>query len=286
MWGQTWFIDGGRRLGNSFTAFEDRYFTTYTTDDGYSKMKPLPSSKVLIEDKIRDVCMTIEAKDYFDLPPLIESNIMVDLPPAARKQYLEMEKDFFTFIEQHPVEAFNNSSQSNKLRQFAGGAAYINDKHDWALVHDAKMEALRSVIEEANGMPVLVAYQFVSERERILAAFPRARPVSTPGFNDAWNKGDIPIGVGHPASVGHGLNLQYGSNIMCDFSSGWNLEEDEQIIERIGPTRQAQAGLNRPVYRRRIVARDTVEENVVLPVLAGKASLQGAFKEAMKRRRN
>ena len=153
------------------------------------------------------------------------------------------------------------------------------------MVHDVKIEALESVIEEAAGTPVLVAYHFKSDLARILKAFPKARQLdANPKTIDEWNAGRIPLLVAHPQSAGHGLSLQHGGNIMCFFSSNWSLEADMQFIERLGPTRQAQSGYNRPVFLHRIVAAQTIEE-VVVARLKSKASIQDALMEAMKNSR-
>jgi SNF2 family DNA or RNA helicase len=284
LWGQMWFVDGGQRLGRSFTAFQNRWFRSVPNADGYPKIEALPFAQEQIEAAIKDVCITIEARDFMDLPPLVESEVFVDLPPKARDAYRQLEREFFTEFAGHEFEAFNSGAKMQKCLQFASGAAYTDPSGAWALVHDEKIDALRSVIEEANGMPVLVAYQFKSDLQRILKAFPKkARHLdASPRTIDAWNAGDIPILAAHPASAGHGLSLQDGSNILCDFSTGFNLELDEQIVERIGPTRQAQSGHNRPVYRRRIIARDTLEHRVVLPCIRRKSSLQDALRQAMK----
>lgn len=285
LWGPTWFVDGGQRLGRSFSAFSDRWFRVVPRGEDRSALEPMPFSQPQIEAAIRDVCITIEAKDYFDLPPLVESEIMIDLPPNLKASYLKLEREFFTELACGTnIEAFNSGSKMQKCLQFASGAVY-DESGQWTLVHDEKIDALQSIVEEANGMPVLVAYQFRSDLARILAAFPKARHLDDkPATQRAWNDGHIPIMVAHPKSAGHGLNLQFGSNILADFSLGFNLEEDEQIVERIGPTRQAQSGLNRAVYRRRIVTRDTIEANAVLPALRRKSSLQDALRGAMKLR--
>lgn len=283
LWGQTWFVDAGRRLGTSFDGFSKRYFRTVPGADAHSgRIEPLPYADEQIRAAIKDITIAIEAKDHFDLPPLIENVIKVDMPPAARKQYKEMEKELFTWIKENPIEAFNAGTKAQKLLQIASGAAYTDDKGNWALVHDAKMDALESVIEEAAGMPVLVFYHFKSDLARILKAFPKAKHLGPdPKLIDQWNAGKIPILVAHPQSAGHGLSLQHGSNIMCFFSSNWSLEADAQAIERMGPTRQAQSGYKRPVFVHRLVADKTIEE-VVIARLKSKASVQDALMEAMK----
>ena len=166
--------------------------------------------------------------------------------------------------------------------QIASGAVYTDDKGNWTPVHDAKIEALQSVVEEAAGMPVLVFYHFKSDLARILKAFPKAVHLGAdPKIIDRWNSGKIPMLVAHPQSAGHGLSLQHGSNIMCFFSSNWSLEADAQAIERAGPTRQAQSGYKRPVFVHRLIGKGTLEEAVVKR-LKTKASVQDALLEAMK----
>lgn len=283
-WGQQWFVDRGFALGNSFTAFTKRFFRAVPGGNGYSQIEPLESSQKIVEDLMRPTSITVDAKDWFDLEKVIEKVIFVDLPPAARNQYREMQKELFTWIEQHPLEAFNAGTKSLKCLQIASGAVIYDDKGSWAKVHDEKLDALKSVVEEANGESILVTYQFKSDLERILKAFPRARTLDSTKTQKDFESGKLPMLVVHPKSAGHGLNLQQNCRILCDYSSGFNLEEDEQVIERIGPTRQAQIGKKRSVFRYRIVARDTVEHHVVLPRLKSKASVQDAFKEAMKKR--
>jgi SNF2 family DNA or RNA helicase len=285
LWGQCWFIDAGSRLGRSFTAFETRWFQNVFRGERLA-LEPLPFAQAQIEAQLKDISITIEAKDYFDLPPLIESEVTVQLDDRLKAAYRKLEKEFFVeFGDGTAIEAFNSAAKLQKCLQFASGAVY-DENGAWMAVHDLKLDALESIIEDANGMPVLVAYQFRCEVERILSRFRGARLLdANPKTITEWNEGRIPLMLAHPKSAGHGLNLQYGSNILCDFSSGFNLEEDEQIIERIGPTRQAQAGLDRAVYRRRIVCADTLEALAVLPALRRKASVQDALRAAMKLRR-
>lgn len=285
LWGQCWFVDGGQRLGSSFSAFSHRWFRPVQgSSHEQQRLEPLPFADEQIRAAIKDVTVAIEAKDHFDLPPLIENIISVELPPAARKQYREMEKELFTKIEDHEIEAFNAGTMSQKCLQIASGAAYTDDKGSWVLVHDEKIDALKSVVEEAAGMPVLVAYHFKSDLARILKAFPQAEHLgASPTVIDRWNAGKVPMLVAHPQSAGHGLSLQHGSNIICFFSTNWSLETDAQIIERLGPTRQAQSGYKRPVFLHRIVAADTIEM-VAVRRLKSKASVQDALMEAMKRR--
>jgi SNF2 family DNA or RNA helicase len=286
LWGQQWFIDAGQRLGRSFKAFEDRWFAWKRTDpeDQFAKVKFLQDgAQAQIEALLADCTITVRAEDYLDLPPLIENVIEVDLPPGAARHYRELQKEMFTVLEGgHEVEAFNAAAKTMKCLQAANGALYTDDSGNWKEIHDAKIEALRSVVEEAAGAPVLVAYHFKSDLARLQRAFPQGRTLGVdPAAINAWNRGQVPLLFAHPASAGHGLNLQDGGNIICFFGLWWDLEQHEQIIERIGPTRQAQSGYKRPVYVHRIVAKGTVDQ-MVLRRLKTKASVQSILLDAMK----
>lgn len=290
LWGQMWFIDAGRRLGRTYDSFKQRWFRP--SSDGYGSV-PLPSAQGEIEELLRDVCLTIDAKDWFDLQEPIVTNIEIELPVKARRLYRAMEKDFFMQMEGHEVEAFNAAAKSQKLLQLANGAVYVDpltedDRHpkarEWKEAHDAKIQALDDIIEEAAGMPVLVAYHFKSDLTRLLKAFPKGRALDSNSQTIAdWNAGKIPVLFAHPASAGHGLNLQDGGNILVYFSHDYNLENRMQILERIGPVRQMQAGYERPVFVYNIIAKDTVDE-IVMARMEGKATLQELFLQAMKRR--
>lgn len=287
LWGQAWFLDSGQRLGRTFNAFENRWFASRRVGASqYARqLTPLPGAQAEIEQRLADLTITVRAKDFLDLPPLVENVIEVELPDRARRHYRELEREMYTVLKTgSEVEAFNAAAKTMKCLQAANGAVYTDNEGTWEEVHNAKLEALQSVIEEANGAPVLVAYHFKSDLARLCAAFPQGRVLDAePRTITRWNQGQIPLLFAHPASAGHGLNLQDGGNILVFFGLNWNLEEHEQIIERIGPTRQAQAGHDRPVYVHRIVARDTVDE-LVLQRLQSKASVQDILLDAMRRR--
>ena len=281
LWGQLWFVDKGERLGRTFDAFRQRWFQV--AFDGYG-MIPLPFAQEQIEDKLRDRCMSLNARDWFDLKDPIVNTIFVDMPAEARRLYRDMERDMFAQIGDHDVEAFGAAARTIKCLQLANGAAYVDDKGTWSEVHDAKIQALDSIVEEAAGAPVMVAYHFKSDLERLQKAFPFGRALDAdPKTLRDWNKGKIRLLFAHPASAGHGLNLQDGGNILVFFGHWWDLEQFQQIIERIGPTRQAQAGHDRPVFIHHIVALDTVDE-IVMARRETKREVQDLLLEAMKRR--
>ena len=282
LWGQAWYLDRGQRLGRSFAAFSQRWFRTKPNGFG---IEPLPHAQAEIQDKMRDLCLTVDARDWFDLKEPIVTNIFVDLPMKARKHYAEMEKAMFTQLDEHEVEAFGAAAKTIKCLQIANGAAYVGGSNDdWKVLHDEKIDALASIIEESAGMPVLVAYHFKSDLARLLKAFPAGRALDAdPGTLKAWNAGRIPVLFAHPASAGHGLNLQDGGNVMVYFGMWWNLEERQQILERVGPTRQMQAGYDRPVFVYNLIARGTVDE-LVIERVESKREVQDILIAAMKRK--
>lgn len=289
LWGQMWFIDKGQRLGKSYSAFESRWFGWRRASDavGYKpQLQPVifDHSEAQIHEALADVCLTIDPKDWFDLREPIANTIEVEMPPTARRHYRELEKELFTALQDgSEIEVFNAAAKTMKCLQLANGAAYLEDGVTWREVHTAKIEALRSVIEEAAGAPVIVAYHFKSDLARLQQAFPQGRTLDKKSAVDEWNAGKIPVLFLHPASAGHGLSLQHGGNILAFFSLNWNLEEHQQIIERIGPTRQAQSGYDRAVFIHYILARGTIDQ-VIKRRLESKVSVQQALLDYMKRK--
>lgn len=283
-WGQNWFVDTGYRLGNSFTAFSHRWFRTVPgSDPQRSVIEPMPFAQEQILNAIRDVTVSVNLKDYIDIREPFNNPIYIDLPADASRQYKEMARDLLTEIEGKPIEALAAGAKSQKLLQIASGAAYTGEGDEWVVAHDEKIEALKSVIEEAAGMPVLVAYWFKSDAARIKAAFGKdVLDLSKDADLQAAKKGEGLVWLAHPLSLGHGVDgLQQHSCIICFFSTNWHAEDDAQLIERIGPTRQMQAGLDRVVTVHRIIARDTVEESAVKR-LTTKVSVQEALVDGLR----
>lgn len=287
LWGQTWFVDAGYRLGTSFTAFSQRWFRAVPGQDATRQViEPLPYADEQIRNAISDVSVSIDVRDWLPIAEPVVHHIFIDLPARAQRQYDEMARELLTEIEGHEVEAMSAGAKSQKLLQIASGAAYVGDQGEWVVSHDEKIEVLKSVIEEAGGAPVLVAYHFKSDKARITKAFGRdAIDLSTPAGLQAAKSGKGLVWLGHPQSVGHGVDgLQYYCNTICFFSTNWSAENDAQIIERVGPTRQVQAGLDRPVFVHRIIARGTVEESAVHR-LANRVSVDEALRESLKKYR-
>lgn len=267
LWGQVWFIDRGRRLGSSFTAFRDRWFDAHQIGNNFHAKTYTPKAHAdrEIHAAIEDVCLSIKAEDYFDLSQPRFVIRRVQMSPKGERLYREMERDYFISLESgNEVEALNAGSKTMKLLQLASGAIYTDDKHSWEGVHDAKLDEMESIINELNGAPVLVAYQFQSDKERILKRFTNAVAFDgTLSMVEAFNKGEIPIMLVHPASAGHGISLQDGSCNLIVFSQWWDLEQYQQVIERIGPMRQLQAGHPRLVTVFNIIAQGTVDETAL-----------------------
>jgi len=279
LWGQAWFIDGGIRLGRSFSAFTDRWFRLKY--DGYG-LEPLAHSQGEIQERLKDVCLSLNAKDFFDINDPIVNVIKVKLPELAMRQYAAMAKEMYLSIQGAGIEAHNAASKTIKCLQLASGAIYTDDKGSWSEIHDEKLQALESVIEEAAGASVLVAYHFKSDLERLQKRFPKGRVLdSNPQTIKAWNEGQIELLFAHPASAGHGLNLQDGGNILVVFSHWWDLEQFQQMVERIGPMRQKQSGHERPVFIHHIVAAGTVDE-LVMKRRETKREVQDLLLEALK----
>lgn len=285
LWGQAWFLDAGQRLGRSFTAFERRWFRSIRIDQYQSVLEPYDHAEAEIKALLSDLTITIEAKDYMDLPPTVVNKISVVLPPKAYAHYREMERECFTEIESNEIEAFNAGAKSMKLRQIASGSSYLEGGEDWVPVHDAKIEALQDIVSSLGGEPILVAYYFKSDLVRLKKAFPQGvyfddKPQTLQRFID----GKIPVLFIHPKSAAHGIDgMQQACRHVAWFSMIWELEDFQQLIERVGATRQVQSGQYREVYVHMLIGENTIDEEMA-DRIETKASVQDAFKQAMKKR--
>jgi len=273
LWGQLWYLDKGRRLGRTHTDFLKRWFCK-----GYDGYSVGPKSEYVsseIHESVKDICLTIDIRDYIDLDEPIINDIFVDLSPQARKLYREMEKEMFIQIEDRNVEAFGAAAKTQKCLQIANGAVYVDpladsDQHprakEWRLIHDEKIEAMESLVSELSGAPLIVSYEFKSDLARLVKAFPKGRVLKTHRDEEDFKMGKLPLLFMHPQSGGYGLDgFQKVCNNICFFGHNWSLENYQQIIERIGPTRQYQENPENPlpVFIHRIIARQTVDELVI-----------------------
>lgn len=287
LWGQTWFLDAGTRLGRTYGAFESRFFGTKRVggDGGFGIKYALPGADEQIHERLADICLTLDPADWFDMRKPHVNKVEVDLPPKAAGKYKEFEKELLTWVDGHEIEAFNAAAKTMKCLQLASGAVYTDDKGTWAEVHDAKLDALESLIAENGGEPILVAYHFKSDLARLKERFKDGVDLSTKDGMAAAKRGEGSVWFGHPAGMGHGVDgLQEHCATVCFFSHWWDLEQHDQFIERVGPMRQLQSGRNRPVTIHYIVARRTIDE-VVVERRNGKGDVQALLLEYMKGKR-
>lgn len=282
--GQFLVLDDGVRLGTSKSQFETRW---YRKEGPYKKV-PYRDTEESIKQLIGDITLEMSAEDYNPLPNLIVNDVTVELPPDLREKYEAMEKEFFIRLESgREVEMFNQASLTNKCLQFANGAMYpIAGMPLWEPLHDLKLEALEDIIEEAAGKPVLCAYAYVSDAERIMHRFAKLHPINLTACKsekslkdamDRWTSGRCPLMIGHPASMGHGLDgLQHYGNTLVWFGLNWSLDLYDQFNARI--RRQGQGA---PVVCHRILCADTLDQAQSL-ALDEKATTQSSLRRAIK----
>lgn len=259
--GQYLAVDGGKRLGEFITHYKDNYFQS---DYMGWKYVPTEEGKEKIENKIADITLKMDAAEYLDMPECKTINMMVDLPEKARKAYTDIERDMFTQLDNgSEIELFSRSSISNKTLQFCNGTPYVGETKEWEVLHDAKLDALEDVLEEASGQPVLCSYSFKSDAKRIMARFKKYKPVNltettsknTSDVIQKWQNGEIKLLIGHPASMGHGIDgLQKTGSILVWFGINWSLELYEQMNGRLNRQGQTQT-----VSIIRILCKDTID---------------------------
>ena len=278
IWPQIYLLDMGERLGMTVTAYREQYFIAKAYR-GFTEYTPRGGAIEAIQRKIADLVLRMEAADYLDLPEVIERDIPIHFDAKQRAQYKEFEEEFLLELEnaEEDIVAVSAAALAQKLLQYTNGAVYDSDKAThW--VHDLKIEALQSIREEHPDDNLLVAYNFVSDKERILEAFPEAVDIHTAGAIDRWNNGEIKMLVAHPASAGHGLNLQDGGRMVVWFGLNWSLELTQQFNGRL----TSGLRLTKPAMIYRIVAADTID-TVLIDRVAGKLYSQLELLNAVKR---
>lgn len=293
LWGQMWFIDEGARLSRTFTAFQDRWFGFRNRKDErtgkvYTERFAFDHAQEEMQRRLSDVCLTLDPRDWFDMREPIVNVIEVELPKSVRIKYRELERELFTMIADKEVEAFSAAAKSQKCLQMANGAVYLDAERygagTWVEVHEEKLDALSELAEETGDDPLLVLYQFKSDRERLLRRFPTALDLSQPEHMAQAMAGKGKLWLGHPASMGHGVDgLQEWCNTVVFFAQDWNLEYHDQALERVGPMRQLQAGKDRAVFIHYIVARGTIDE-LVMSRRGDKRSVQDSLMDYMKQK--
>ena len=234
LWPEIYLLDGGTRLGRTISAFRARYlFPERTNGHIVYSYKPKEGAEAEVYDKISDICMSIRKEDVLTLPGQIYEDVEVSIPPVLLKQYKQFEKDkvMECLDDNGEIVAGSAAALTNKLLQFANGAIYDLDGqvHE---IHRLKIDALEELLEAAGGDSVLVLYNYQHDKDRIMERID-CRMLDTPEDIDAWNRGEIPVALAHPASIGHGLNLQDGGHIIVWFGLTWSLELYQQANERL-----------------------------------------------------
>lgn len=281
LWSEFRLLDMGQRLGR----FIGQYRTAYFKPDKMNgpvvySYKPLPGAEEQIYDKISDITISMRSADHLKMPELISSKHMVYLSEEERKRYEDMKAELILQLPEGEITAANAAALSNKLSQMANGAVYSDDE-SVARIHDRKLDALEDIIESANGKPLLVAYWYKHDLERIAARLAeRKLPFARLDTDDdirKWNDGELPVALIHPASAGHGLNLQSGGSTIVWFGLTWSLELYQQTNARLW--RQGQTAGT--VVVQHITAENTIDERM-LKALSEKDSTQSALIEAVK----
>lgn len=275
VWAGFRLLDGGERLGRFITRYRERWFTPDKRNGmQVFTYKPRTGAEEEIYEAIGDMTLSMRTTDHLQLPPLTVTTTPVTLEPKERRVYEQLKSDLVLDLGDETIDAANAAALSGKLLQLASGAIYTAGGQ-WAPVHDRKLDALEDLIEAANGSPLLVAYWFTHDRERITARFPQARELKTSADIEAWNRGEVTFGLIHPASAGHGLNLQSGGHLLVWFSLTWSLELYQQTNARL-----YRQGQSEPVTIAHLVAEGTLDE-AVLKALDGKDATQAALIDAV-----
>lgn len=268
-------LDMGIRLGRFIGQYRNAYFTPDKMNGPivYS-YKPLPSAEKIIYEKISDITISMKATDHLKMPELIECETVVQMSEKEKKSYTTLKKELVLSIPDGEITAANAASLSNKLSQMANGAIYLEDK-EFVTIHDRKLDALEDLIESANRKPLLVAYWFKHDLERIKERFD-IREIKTSNDIKNWNDGKIPVAVIHPASAGHGLNLQSGGSTLVWFGLTWSLELYQQTNARL-----YRQGQNDTVVIHHIITKGTIDEDI-LKALKRKDKTQSSLIDAVK----
>lgn len=293
LFGQCYVLDEGRSLGQYITHYRMKYFDLLR--DGFTYVLRAGAEEEIYR-RIQPLALRMAAEDYLDLPKLVENEVLVDLPDPARRVYDQLEADLLAAVDGGVVTAANAGVASMKCRQVAGGGVYIDREllglvkapttgRQWVDIHKAKTEALQGLIDELQGEPLLVAYEFEHDLERIKAVLGQDVPhigggVSTKRSTELeglWNQGKLPVLLAQPQSIGHGLNLQGAGHHICWYTLTWNYELYDQFNKRV----HRQGNKNQRVFVHKIKARGTIDQ-IVDMALRGKAKGQQALFEALK----
>lgn len=258
IWAPFRLIDNGQRLGKYITHYRDQYFTPGRRNGAVVYNWNLrPGADQAIYDNIADITVSMRTTDYLQLPEATHQHITVQLPAKARKHIDTLKRDLVLDLDDDTIDAANAATLSLKLQQLAGGAIYNEAGDDYITIHDEKIQALTELVDQAAGNSMLVCYWFKHERDRILNTIPAARVLDTQQDFEDWNAGRIPVALIHPASAGHGLNLQTGGHIMVWYTTPWSLELYEQANARLH-----RQGQTEPVSIIHIDTADSIDQTI------------------------
>lgn len=278
LWAQAFLLDRGSALETTLTKYRARYFSpgNRLPNGIVTEWRLVNGAQRQIEERLAPTCLSMRAVDHLDLPPVTINRVAVPLPPAADRAYAAMAQDLVVQIEDNTHTADNAAVLTGKLSQITAGFLYGEEGEDTTEIHTEKVSAASEIID-GTGSPVLVFYRFQWEKKALLQAIPGARTVDEKGVIEQWNRGEVPVLLAHPASAGHGLNLQTGGHtIVWTSLPDWNLELWEQANARL-----ARQGQTHPVVIHVLLSPDTVDE-AMLARLQGKATLQEAVMMALR----
>lgn len=261
LWSQVYLLDQGQRLGRYYTHFRERYFEPgKRSREVIYQYDPKDGAEAAILEKISDICISMKAADYLQLPKIIYDDIPVVLDAKAKKAYTELERKMILELPDDVIDVTSAAALSNKLQQLANGAIY-NDEHDWHAIHSCKLDAFMELIERLNGQHALVFYNFQHDRERLqeLLAKSKLRVRVFSGAQDEadWNAGKVDILLAHPASTAYGLNLQDGGHHVIWFGLNWSLELYQQANKRLH-----RQGQEQPVIVHHLICVGTRDEDL------------------------
>ena len=275
LWAEIGLLDMGERLGRFITRYRETYFVPDKRNQTVIfSYKPKPGAEEAIYDRISDICVSMKAADYLKMPELVVSNVEVTMSESEQKQYDQLKGDLLLPMEGGDIDAASAVGLSNKLLQMANGACY-DENGKVRRIHDHKLDAVEDLIEAANGKPILIAYWFQHDRQRLMERF-QAVPIDKAEDIEKWNCGEIPVALIHPASAGHGLNLQAGGCHLVWFGLTWSLELYQQCCGRL-----YRQGQKHTVTIQHIITKGTIDEKV-LASLEKKDVTQEAIMAAVK----
>lgn len=274
VWSQMFLLDGGERLGKTMSAYKMRFFQT--GHNGYT-LKPVNNADKIIHRLIDDMVISLNVDDYLQMPERIDTVMRVNMPPARLAEYKQLERDFIMQINDAEIVAYNAATLAGKLLQYCNGAMYTDELKNWTEIHTAKLDALDEILEDNQDENLLIAYNYKTDLIRLKTRYPDAVVLDNdPDIITRWNNGEIKMLLAHPASAGHGLNLQHGGSIIVWFGLNWSLELYQQFNGRL-----RRQGQTKPVRIVHIVADGCIDDKV-MKAIDDKATTQQHLIDALK----